>query len=158
MRGGCIPRSMQARNGSLINSVRSPKLPIGSIIIVLLRRGRRAERFCHPLQAVNSLSCSFAPNSCSRSTAVCTAKMPHGGARSGAGRPKGRKNATIREEVREIQRSLPTVIPPKLIVDGDEKDAAAQANDIMQHAGQMMRAYRALIDNTAAPQQSIADG
>jgi len=83
--------------------------------------------------------------------------MPHGGARSGAGRPKGRKNATIREEVREIQRSLPTVIPPKLIVDGDEKDAAAQANDIMQHAGQMMRAYRALIDNTAAPQQSIAD-
>src|SRR5262249_50488986 len=45
MRGGCIPRSMQARSGSLINSVRSPKLPIGSIIIVLLRRGRRAERF-----------------------------------------------------------------------------------------------------------------
>src|SRR6516164_8611162 len=47
MRGGCIPRSMQARSGSLINSVRSPKLAIGSIIIVLLRRGRRAERFCH---------------------------------------------------------------------------------------------------------------
>jgi hypothetical protein len=39
----------------------------------------------------------------------------------------------------------------------DERDAAAQADDIMQHAGQMARAFRALIGKEDAPQQATVD-
>jgi hypothetical protein len=38
-------------------------------------------------------------------------------------------------------------IPPKRLVNLDDKDAAAQADDIMQHAGREMRKARALMDN-----------
>jgi hypothetical protein len=70
--------------------------------------------------------------------------MPRGGARVGAGRPKGKRDGTLRDGLEEVKAALPVLVPPKLIVDADEKDAAAQANTIMQHAGQMAEAYRKL--------------
>jgi hypothetical protein len=52
---------------------------------------------------------------------------------------------------------VPAIIPPKPIVDADEKDAAEQANEIMQHAGQMVRAYRELMGKSTAPDQKTLD-
>jgi hypothetical protein len=83
--------------------------------------------------------------------------MPRGGVRAGAGRPKGKKGATLREELTEVKAVLPVVVPPIPIIDADEKDAAEQANDIMQHAGQMMRAYRELMGKSTAPEQKTID-
>jgi hypothetical protein len=77
--------------------------------------------------------------------------MPRGGARQGAGRPKRgqSKGPTLKEELAEIKNTLPAIIPPKRLVDADDKDAAAQADDIMQHAGREMRKARALMDEPA---------
>jgi hypothetical protein len=76
--------------------------------------------------------------------------MPRGGARSGAGRPKKgqEKGPTLKEELAEVKANLPVPIPPKRLVDIDDKDAAAQADDIMQFAGRMMRKAKALLEDT----------
>jgi hypothetical protein len=73
------------------------------------------------------------------------------------GRKAGTPNKGFRAELDEVKACLPAVIPPKPLVDGDERDAAAQADDIMQHAGQMARAFRALIGKEDAPQQATVD-
>ena len=52
------------------------------------------------------------------------------------------------EELDEVRRNLPAVIPPKRLVDLDDKDAAAQADYIMQFAGRMMRKAQALLEDT----------
>jgi hypothetical protein len=83
--------------------------------------------------------------------------MPRGGARPGAGRPKGKRDGTLRDGLEEVKAALPALIPPKLIVDADEKDAAAQANAIMQHAGQMAQAYRKLMGKENVPPQQTHD-
>src|SRR5262249_23039146 len=82
------------------------------------------------------------------------------GARKGAGRPPGShgKNKTLRDRVEDLSRTLPVVIPPKPIIDADEKDAAAQANEIMQHAGKMAQLYRgALLAKESSPPQKALD-
>jgi hypothetical protein len=85
--------------------------------------------------------------------------MPRGGARSGAGRPKKgqEKGSSLKEELAEIKNTLPAIIPPKPIIDGDERDAAAQTNDVLQYAGQMMRGFQALIGKENAPPTIIDD-
>jgi hypothetical protein len=50
------------------------------------------------------------------------------------GRKAGTPNKGFRAELDEVKACLRAVIPPKPLVDGDERDAAAQADDIMQHA------------------------
>jgi hypothetical protein len=64
----------------------------------------------------------------------------------GFGRNWTRSSATCR-----------TIIPPKPIVDADERDAADQTNDITQHAGQMMRAFRAMMGKENAPPAETVD-
>jgi len=73
------------------------------------------------------------------------------------GRKAGTPNKGFRQELDEVKACLPAVIPPKPIVDADEMDAAEQANDIMQHAGQMVRAFRALLANEKVPPQKTLD-
>jgi hypothetical protein len=73
------------------------------------------------------------------------------------GRKAGTPNKGFRQELDAIKTCLPAVIPPKPLVDGEERDAAAQADDIMQHAGQMVRAYRELMGKDTAPQQATVD-
>src|SRR5262245_12254432 len=74
--------------------------------------------------------------------------MPRGGKRSGAGRPKGSREHTLRDKVEENRACLPVVVQPKRLVDVDDKDAAAQADEIMQFAGRMMRKAKALLEDT----------
>jgi hypothetical protein len=78
------------------------------------------------------------------------------GKKTGGGKA-GTPNKGFRQELDAIKTCLPAVIPPKPLVDGDERDAAAQADDIMQHAGQMVRAYRELMGKDTAPQQATVD-
>jgi predicted metal-dependent phosphoesterase TrpH len=66
--------------------------------------------------------------------------MPHGGARDGAGRPKGKRDTTLRDAVEDIRRNLPAVIPPKPI-SVEEADAAGHIDNIMQHAARMAASY-----------------
>jgi hypothetical protein len=65
----------------------------------------------------------------------------------GSGRPPGShgKNKTLRDRVEEISTQLPVVIQPKRLVDTDDKDAAAQADHLMQFAGREMRKAQALL-------------
>jgi hypothetical protein len=67
------------------------------------------------------------------------------------GRKAGTPNKGFRAELDEVKACLPAVIPPKPLVDGDERDAAEQINEIMQHAGQVARAFRELMKDPDAP-------
>jgi hypothetical protein len=75
-------------------------------------------------------------------------KMPRGGKRDGSGRPPGAygKNKTLRDKVEDLSRNLPVPVPPKRLVNLDDKDAAAQADDIMQFAGREMRKAKSLME------------
>jgi hypothetical protein len=65
-----------------------------------------------------------------------------------AGTPnKPKAHSSLKEELAEIKSTLPVPIPPKRLVDLDDKDAAAQADHIMQFAGRMMRKAQALLED-----------
>jgi hypothetical protein len=73
------------------------------------------------------------------------------------GRKAGTPNKGFRQELDAIKTCLPAVIPPKPIIDADERDAAEQINEIMQHAGQVARAFRELMKDPDAPPQKTMD-
>jgi hypothetical protein len=65
------------------------------------------------------------------------------------GRKAGTPNKpqpTLKLELDEIKSALPVPIPPKRLVNLDDKDAAAQADDIMQFAGREMRKAKSLME------------
>jgi hypothetical protein len=73
------------------------------------------------------------------------------------GRKAGTPNKGFRQELDAIKTCLPAAIPPNPIIDADERDAAEQINDIMQHAGQVARAFRELMKDPDAPPQKTMD-
>jgi hypothetical protein len=74
----------------------------------------------------------------------------HGGPRPNSGRKPGSKNkkGSLAERLDELSRNLPVPLPPKRLVSLDDKDAAAQADEVMQFAGRMMRKAKALLEDT----------